>query len=86
MVDISSMITGGPQGARDYTAKTVNRKFETNIPRNENYASSVPIPTHSCYCERFICSHDRSAYSATRKEVDTSWEYINRSQIHDIGN
>jgi hypothetical protein len=34
------------------TAKNQYRKFETNIPRKE------------CFYERFIYSHDRSAYSA----------------------
>jgi hypothetical protein len=32
---------------------------------------------HSCICERFTYSHDRSTYS---------WEYINRSQIHECIN
>ncbi len=41
---------------------------------------------HSCVCERFIYSHDRSAYSAARKYVDRSWEYIDRSQTHKCGN
>jgi hypothetical protein len=41
---------------------------------------------HSCVCERFLYSHDRSAYSATGKYVDRSWEYINRSQTHECGN
>ncbi len=30
-----------------------------------------------CLCERFIYSHDRSAYFAAEKYVDRSWEYIN---------
>jgi hypothetical protein len=36
-------------------------------------------------CERFIYFQDRSAYSATGKYVDRSWEYINRSQKHECG-
>jgi hypothetical protein len=36
--------------------------------------------------ERFICFQDRSAYSATGKYVDRSWEYINRSQTHEYRN
>ncbi len=33
-------------------------------------------------CERFIYSHDQSAFSVFRKYVDRSWENINRSQTH----
>jgi hypothetical protein len=29
---------------------------------------------------------DKSAYSAARKFVDRSWEYINRSQTQECGN
>jgi hypothetical protein len=58
------------------TAKTQNRKFKTNIPRK-----GIALPQshfqHSCVCERFISSHDRSAYSAAGKCVGNV-EYINR--------
>ncbi len=37
-------------------------------------------------CERFIDFQDQSAYSAARKYVDRSWEYINHSQTHECGN
>ncbi len=37
---------------------------------------------HSCVCERFINSQDRSTYLAAAKYVDQSWEYINLSQIY----
>ncbi len=40
-----------------HTAKNQYRKFETNIPRNGQFP-------HSCVCDRFIYSHDRSSYSA----------------------
>ncbi len=37
---------------------------------------------HSGVCERFIYSHDRSAYSAAGNTyVDRSWEYINRLHV-----
>ncbi len=36
---------------------------------------------HSCICERFIYSKDRSAYLACSKIALESWEYINRLQI-----
>ncbi len=42
---------------------------------------------HSCFCERFIYSSDRSAYSAAGKQVGRTWEYIHidRSQTHECG-
>jgi hypothetical protein len=48
--------------------------------------SSVSQFLHSYICERFIYFQDRSAYSAARKYVDRSWEYINSSKTHDCGN
>ncbi len=33
-----------------------------------------------------IYSHDRSVYYAAGKNVDRSWEYINRLQTHECGN
>ncbi len=35
--------------------------------------------SHSCVCERFLYSQNRSAYSAAGKYVDWSWEYIYKS-------
>jgi hypothetical protein len=49
-----------------YTAKTQYRKFETNIPRKGTGQPQAQF-LHSCFCERFIYSHDQSAYSAARK-------------------
>ncbi len=71
----------------------LNVHCKDNIPkiRNKysqkwNCAFSVPIPTvHSCFCERFIYSHDRSAYCAAGNQADRSWKYINRLQIHECG-
>ncbi len=40
---------------------TLHRKLETNIPRKETAWSSFQF-LHSCICERFINSHDRSSY------------------------
>jgi hypothetical protein len=54
-----------------YTAKTQNRKFETNIPRNEIARPQSQFP-HSCVCDRFIYSQDRSAAG---KFVDRVLEY-----------
>ncbi len=68
------------------TAKTVYRKFEANISRNETPQSQSQF-LNSCFCERFIYSHARSAYSAAGKKEDLSWDYINhRSQKHEGGN
>jgi hypothetical protein len=67
-----------------YTAKTQYRKFETNIPR-KGIARPLSQFPHSCVCERFLYSHDRSVYSVAGKYVDRSWEYINRSQTHECG-
>ncbi len=41
---------------------------------------------HSCICERFIYSQDWSAHLVAAKWADQSWEYINRSEIHECGN
>ncbi len=38
------------------------------------------------FCEWFMYSCDRSAYFAAAKQADQSWEYINRSQIHECRN
>jgi hypothetical protein len=59
------------------------------IPKNETVISktellcSVSQFLHSYICERFIYFQDWSAYSAARKYVDRSWEYINHSQTHE---
>ncbi len=51
-----------------YTAKTLYRKFEVNIPRHETARPRSPIPTfmYNCTCERFIYFQDRSTYFACR--------------------
>jgi hypothetical protein len=56
-------------------------KIQTNIPR-KGIARPQSQFQHSCVCERFIYSHNRSAYSAAGNMVDESWEYINRSHTH----
>ncbi len=69
-----------------YTAKTQYQKFETNIPRTGIARPQSQFPHSSCVFERFIYSHDQSSYPAAGKYVDRSWEYINRSPIHECGN
>jgi hypothetical protein len=44
------------------TAMTQYRKFETNISRKGIARPQFQFQ-HSCVCERFMYSHDRSAYS-----------------------
>jgi hypothetical protein len=66
-----------------FTAKILYRKIETYIPRKETARPQSQF-LHSCFCGRFIYSHDRSAYYAAGKQVDRSWEYINRSQTHEF--
>jgi hypothetical protein len=55
--NISSMLTSLPINKEEelQTAKTVYRKFETNIPRNETARpQSQFLRVHSCFCARFI--------------------------------
>ncbi len=55
-------------------------KIRNKFSQKRNCAATVPIFTF-IVCERFIYSHDRSAYSPSGiKYVDRSWEYINRSR------
>ncbi len=51
----------------------------------EKGAALLPFP-HSCVCERFIYSQDRSTYFPAAEWADRSWEYINRSQTHECRN
>jgi hypothetical protein len=54
------------QASKDCTAKKLYRKFETNIPINETARPRSQF-LHSCFGERFIYSHEWSAYSAVGK-------------------
>jgi hypothetical protein len=53
-----------------YTAKKQYRTLETNIPRKGIARPQSQFP-HSCVCERFKYSHNRSAYSA----AGNMWTY-----------
>jgi hypothetical protein len=55
------------------------RNFETNIPRKGISGSQSQFP-HSCVCERSV------SLFYWRKDVDQSWDYINRSQTHECWN
>jgi hypothetical protein len=70
-----------------------SRNTNTHCPENRIYlfpekgiARPQSIFLHSCVCERFIDSQDRSTYLAAAKYVDQSWEYINLSQIYECRN
>ncbi len=60
------------------------QKSDLCIPRNETAQPRSQF-LHSCICERFICSQERSAFLAAAKWADRSWEYVNRSQMHECG-
>jgi hypothetical protein len=60
-------------------------KFETNIPR-KGTARPPSQFSHSCVCEGFIYSQDRSAYSAAGKYVDRSWKCLTCLQTHECEN
>jgi hypothetical protein len=64
--------------SQQYTAKT---QYRNKYSQERNCASTVPFP-HSEVSERFIYSHDRSAYSAAGKYGDRSWEYMNRRHVN----
>ncbi len=63
---------------------TLQQKSHLCIPRKGIVRPQSKFP-HSCICERFIYSHNCSAYSAGGKYVDWSWVYINRSQAYECG-
>jgi hypothetical protein len=60
---------------------TLHRKFEKNITINETAWPRSQFQ-HCCICERFIYSHDLSAYFAVLRLRTDGREYINCSQIH----
>ncbi len=41
---------------------------------------------HSCVCERFIYSQDRSTYFPAAEQADRSWKYISLSQVYECRN
>ena len=68
------------EGGGGYTAKTQQRKLETNIPRKGIARHPSPyFHIHVSVRDLYILTN-WSAYSATGKYVDRSWKYINRSQ------
>ncbi len=64
----------------------LQRQFRLYIPFL-GIARPQPQFPHSCVCERFIYSQDRSTYIFPPAEkADPSWKYIIRSQTHEFGN
>ncbi len=55
------------------------------ISKTELYCSVSQYP-NSCICEQFIYFQDWSAYFAAAEKADRSWEYENRSKIHEFRN
>jgi hypothetical protein len=58
----------GQGGILRHTATTQYRKFETNISKKGTARLQSQF-LYSYFCERFIYSSDRSAYSAAKKYV-----------------
>jgi hypothetical protein len=71
--------------SENHTAKNQYWKFETNIPRKENCAATIPISTCMCLWAIFIFPPSICLFCC-RIYVDRSWEYINRSQTHECVN
>jgi hypothetical protein len=57
------------------TANALYRKFETDIPRNETARPRSQF-LHSCICERFTYSHDRSTNAVQQNRADRGNKYI----------
>jgi hypothetical protein len=68
-----------------YLHPSLQRKSHLCIPRKGIARPQSQFP-HSCVCERFISSQDRSTYFPGAEQADQSWEYINRSETHECGN
>jgi hypothetical protein len=64
------------------------RKSDLCIPRNKTTGRAALFNSYFrvSVCDLYSIFPDRSAYLAAAKYADRSWEYINRSQIHECGN
>ncbi len=71
-------------------APTLQRQNTENwkqiFPEKELSCLSPNFHIHVLYMWAIFIVYSQSAYSATGKYVDGSWEYINRSQKHGCGN
>jgi hypothetical protein len=68
--------------AVEWTTLQIN--FDLCIPRKVMSRPQSQI-SHSFVCEQTLYSHDRSTYFPAAEKADLSWEYINRSQKHNVG-
>jgi hypothetical protein len=68
-----------------FPASALYRKSNLYIPK-KGIARPKSQFLHSCVCERFIYSQDRSTYLAAEKSADRSWKYINLSEIYECKN
>jgi hypothetical protein len=76
-------ITQGRERNRiQFTLQRHNTENSKQFSQKRNCALPQYQFPQSCVYERFIYSHNRSAYSAAGKYVDRSWEYTNGSQTH----
>ncbi len=69
-------------------SSTLLRRSDLCIPRNETARPHSQFP-HSCICDRFIYSQDRSTFSILRQQIrqtDPGNICIYRSQIHECRN
>ncbi len=68
-----------------HSLRTLQRNFYLCIPRRGITRPQSQF-THSCVCERSICSQDRSTYYTAAEKADRSKKYINRTQKHECRN
>ncbi len=61
-----------------------NRLFTLHLHCRKGIARPQSKFPHTCVCERFIYSQDRSTYFPAAEYADRSWEYINRSQTREL--
>ncbi len=67
------------------TAKTLNRKCESNISQKWNCTAPFPIPTSVNLLAIYIFTKAVCLFVLQQYRWTHLWEYINRSQIHECG-